>query len=321
MPKDRILHLDPIQQISETSVFDKIFQLADVVYEPHDSDFSKFEFNYVKLSFQYCQKLIAHHSKTFNLASSLLDEERKNAVASLYGFCRITDDIIDTQTGHAEYIIDKWRNELESTIPDITDPVLFSWNYTRQKYHIPFEYSMQLIKGVKMDCHKKNYSNFEELVEYCYYVASTVGLMSMHIIGFKNREAIKYSIVMGVALQLTNIIRDVGEDYEMGRIYIPQVELDYFNVTKEHFENKIIDDAWKNLMAFQIERTRNLYAQSWKGLKYLEAKGSISIAAAATLYKEILKMVERNGYDNLNKRAFVSKKRKLYLLSKLLVLP
>lgn len=298
---------------------DKLCDLADVEYSPIHLDFKNFEKDYIKLSFKYCQEIIKHHSKTFNLASSLLDVDRRSAITSLYGFCRITDDIIDKDLDEGEKILDNWQKDVHSNRLDITDPVLFSWLYTRQKYKIPVEYMDQLIKGVRMDTLKFRYNTFEELIEYCYYVASTVGLMSMHVIGFTNKKAIRYAIQMGVALQLTNIIRDIGEDFRMGRIYLPQEELDQFGVTEEHFKKGIIDAKWTDLMAFQITRARLFYKESWQGLSFLESKGKWSIAAAASMYREILKIVERNNYDNLNHRAFVSKKRKLYLLSKLLV--
>jgi len=312
-------NLTPESFKSTKDYLDKLCDLANVEYSSIQVDFKNFENDYIKLSFRYCQEIIKYHSKTFSLATSLLDGDRQNAIISLYGFCRITDDIIDKDLDHGEKILEEWQKATHSNRIDITDPVLFSWLYTRQKYKIPIGYMDQLINGVKMDTVKFRYETYEELVEYCYSVASTVGLMSMHIIGFTSDKAFRYSIQMGIALQLTNIIRDVGEDYKMGRIYLPQEELDHFGITENHFKNQIVDDNWKKLMAFQIDRARKYYTDSWKGLAYLEPKGKWAIAAAATMYREILKIVERNNYDNLNQRAFVSKKRKLYLLSKLIV--
>lgn len=293
--------------------------LANVSYNPIQFETSEFEDSYLKLSYQFCHEIIKSHSKSFSLASSLLDNERQNAVAALYSFCRITDDIIDKESIHREKLFDSWRKNVLSPVPNIADPVNFAWLHTRAKYEIPEDYLLQLIDGVAMDTHKNRYNTYEELVKYCYHVASTVGLMSMHIIGFTDRNAIPFAINMGIALQLTNIIRDVGEDYSMGRIYLPQEELDRFGITEKHFSERIIDDAWKELMKFQIERARQLFDQSWEGLSFLEAKGKWSIQAAAVLYREILKKVEHNNYDNLSKRAFVSKKRRLFLLSKLLI--
>jgi len=303
----------------KSNIFKHIEEMADVRYRTIDVDFSEFEDDYIKLSFEYCHNIIKHHSKTFNMASSLLDNERRNAVASLYGFCRISDDLIDKNIVHGDELLNSWTDSINCQIPNIAAPIQFAWLFTRMKYQIPAEYMNQLIKGVQMDTHKKRYETIEELVEYCYYVASTVGLMSMHIIGFSDKRAIPYAIQMGVALQLTNIISDIGEDYEMGRIYIPQEELKKYGITEDHFREKIVDDSWKKLMAFQIKRARDYYQQSWEGLSLLEAKGKWSITAAATLYQEILKMVERNKYDNLNNRAYVSKKRKLFLLAKMMI--
>jgi len=305
--------------VGTESIYHHLENLADAVYTPINADFQKLESDYIKLSFNYCHKVIRHHSKTFSIASSLLDNDRKNAVAALYSFCRITDDIIDKDLQNKVDLLNSWQINVKSHIPNIADPVQLAWLHTRAKYQIPEAYMDQLIAGVFMDIHKRNYKTYSELVQYCYHVASTVGLMSMHIIGFTDRRAIPYAVKMGVALQLTNIIRDVGQDYEMGRIYIPQEELDEFSVTENHFRERINDAAWKKLMSFQIKRARSLFQQSWEGLTYLESKGKRSISAAAILYREILKMVERNHYDNHNFRAYVSRKRKLFLLSKLIV--
>jgi len=299
--------------------FSHVSKLADAVYVTIHTDFINIEEDYLKLSFDYCHNIIKYHSKTFSMAASLLDQDRREAISALYSFCRITDDIIDKEMVNRDDLIQSWRNNVASQLPNIAEPVQLAWLYTRAKYEIPSEYMDQLISGVLMDTHKNRYQTFEELVEYCYHVASTVGLMSMHIVGFSDKEAIPYAIKMGVALQLTNIIRDVGEDYEMGRIYIPQEDLDRFSITEKHFRDRVIDDAWKNMIAFQISRARQYFQESWKGLSYLESKGKWSINAAATLYQEILKMVERNNFDNMNQRAYVSKKRKLFLLSKMMV--
>jgi len=294
-------------------------KLADVSYKDLSVDFKEIKEDYLVLSFNYCHEIIKYHSKTFSLAATLLDSDRRNAIAALYSFCRITDDIIDKELKDRDVLLALWKKNITSHLPNISNPIQLAWLHTRTKYSIPSEYMEQLIAGVKMDVEKRRYRTFEDLIEYCYHVASTVGLMSMHIVGFLDKKAIPYAIQMGVALQLTNIIRDVGEDYVMGRIYIPQEDLDRFSITENHFKNKIIDESWKKMISFQIERARHHFRESRKGLSYLEPKGKWSISAAATLYEEILKMVERNNYDNLNHRAFVSKKRKLFLLSKMMV--
>jgi len=311
------------QQYNSNSKFDTKYNylndLANASYTPIDLKTSEFEDGYLELSYSFCHNIIKNHSKSFSLASSLLDNERRDAIAALYSFCRITDDIIDKESIHRAELFDSWRKNVSSPIPNIADPVNYAWLHTRAKYEIPEDYLLQLIDGVAMDTSKNRYNTYEELVKYCYHVASTVGLMSMHIIGFTDTKAIPFAINMGIALQLTNIIRDVGEDYSMGRIYLPQEELDRFGITEKHFRDRIIDDAWMELMKFQIERARQLFEDSWKGLSLLESKGKWSIKAAAVLYREILKKVEHNNYDNISKRAFVSKKRKLFLLSKMLV--
>jgi phytoene synthase len=159
--------------------------------------------------------------------------------------------------------------------------------------------------------HTNRYAHFEGLADYCYGVASTVGLMSMHIIGFSNQKAIRFAVKLGVALQLTNILRDIAEDYKRGRIYLPQNELKQFGITDEHFQHGIVDEAWIAMMKFQIARTRSIYEESWPGIAMLNADGRMAIAAAATFYKGILNDIEKRGYDVFSGRANVSKWGKL----------
>ena len=170
-----------------------------------------------------------------------------------------------------------------------------------------------------MDLEKNRYKDFQELSNYCYHVASSVGLMVMHIIGYKSEDALPYAIKLGVALQLTNILRDIEEDWERGRIYLPQEEMDRYGITQKHFEEKIVDNRWKSFMKFQIERTRKLYDESWPGIKMLNKDGRWAIASAATFYKKILDRIEKQNYDVFSQRVYVSKIGKMKLMTELLI--
>ncbi|MCB0168292.1 MAG: squalene/phytoene synthase family protein [Anaerolineae bacterium] len=265
-------------------------------------------------AYDYCERLTANHSKSFFLASALLPADKRRAVRALYAFCRISDDIIDQNSDYSETNLKTWRQRILTSHPNRNDPVALAWADTRLRYQIPLRYAEQLIDGVARDLQQHRYSTFAELTTYAYGVASTVGLMSMHIIGFSGREAIPYAIKLGVALQLTNILRDVAEDWQAGRIYLPLAELAAFDLTEADLALGQVDDRWRKFMCFQIERNRRLYAEAWPGIALLDPHGRLAIAAAAKLYEGILDDIERHDYDVFNRRAYVSKWAKLTML-------
>lgn len=272
----------------------------------------------ISSSYSYCDKVTAYHSKSFFLASSLLPSSKKKAIRALYAFCRTTDDIVDVGHNDQSDHLNRWRSDATSNSFRLNDPVAIAWGDTRKKFCIPSKYAQQLMDGVEMDIHKNRYRDFDELSHYCYGVASTVGLMSMHIIGYTSTDAIPYAIKLGVALQLTNILRDVGEDWRKGRIYLPADEMEQYDITEDHFREKRVDEKWKTFMNFQIERARRLYSEAWPGILKLHPDGRLAIAAAATFYKRILHKIEANDYDNFTKRAVVSKWEKLSLIPPLI---
>jgi phytoene synthase len=265
----------------------------------------------VQSCYEYATRITAYHSKSFYLASSLLPKEKRNSVRALYAFCRTTDDIVDMSSGKEDWHLGKWRSDIQADLIRFNDPVAIAWADTQLKFNIPSAYAHQLIDGVEMDLNNSRYANFQQLSRYCYGVASTVGLMSMHIIGFKSPKAIPYAIKLGVALQLTNILRDIEEDWERNRIYLPQDEMDAFGIDESYLTNKTNNGRWKQFMKFQIERTRNLYEEAWPGIKMLNKEGQFAIAAAATFYKKILTKIEANNYDVFSHRASLSKWEKL----------
>ena len=183
------------------------------------------------------------------------------------------------------------------------DLVAAAWADTLTRYHIPRHYALQLIDGVARDLFQARYQTFDELATYCYGVASTVGLMSMYIVGFKNNEAVPYAIKLGVALQMTNILRDVGEDYKNGRLYLPREELAFYGIQESDLAAGHVTDHWRQFMKFQMARTRQLYAESWEGIQMLEREGQFAIGAASIFYQGILDEIEKNDYDVFSHRA------------------
>ena len=218
-------------------------------------------------AYKYAEVVTAQHSKSFHLASSLLPEEKRAAVRALYAFCRTVDDIVDEPSDDKrESRLDYWREMINHASYLHNDLIAAAWADTLARYHIPRHYALQLIDGVHRDLFHSRYQTFDELAMYCYGVASTVGLMSMHIVGFKSNDAIPYAIKLGVALQMTNILRDVGEDYRNGRLYLPREELAFYEIREQDIAEGRITDNWRQFMKFQIERTRQLYKDSWAGV-------------------------------------------------------
>jgi phytoene synthase len=261
-------------------------------------------------AYQICADITREHSKTFYLTSSLLDSEIQKAARALYAFCRISDDLADEEVDNRLVKLEAWKRRSLSEYPRQDDSIPLAWADTRARYGIPMEYAEQLLEGVAQDLTKTRYANFEELAHYCYGVASTVGLMTMHIIGFSGPEAIPYAIKMGIALQLTNILRDVGEDWQNGRVYLPQNELAAFGLSDEVIAQGEVTEHWRVFMRFQIERNRQLYAEAMPGIAILGHQGQFAIAASAELYQAILEDIEANDYDVFSKRAHLSSSEK-----------
>jgi phytoene synthase len=261
----------------------------------------------LRAAYSHAARMTAQHSKSFYFASGLLPEEKRSAVRALYAFCRTVDDIVDEPLdGERDSQLEYWRSMVETASFADHDLVAAAWADTLSRYHIPRHYALQLIDGVARDLFQSRYQTFDELATYCYGVASTVGLMSMYIVGFKDSEAVPYAIKLGVALQMTNILRDVGEDYRHGRLYLPREELISYGIPESDIAGGRITNNWRQFMKFQLERTRQLYRESRAGVKMLEREGQLAIAAASVFYQGILDDIERNDYNVFTRRASLS---------------
>lgn len=244
-------------------------------------------------AYAHCVALTRKHSKTFYLASGLLAADKRSAARALYAFCRVSDDLVDvsdlpmnSEWGTSPRLarLQAWRRRALTDDPSEDDAVALAWADARAHYRIPVEYAAQLIDGVARDVETTRYATFADLTEYAYGVASTVGLMAMHIVGFRGEEAIPYAVKLGVALQLTNVLRDVGEDWRNGRLYLPLDELDAFGLSEADVARGVegdLDRRWREMMRFQIARTRRLYAEALPGVALLHPDGRFAIAVAA----------------------------------------
>ena len=258
----------------------------------------------LRKAYKAAENITAQHSKSFYFASRLLPEEKRSAVRALYAFCRTVDNIVDeSPDAEQDRQLDYWRKMVETTSFMENDLVAAAWADTLNRYHIPRHYALQLIDGVARDLFQSRYQTFDELATYCYGVASTVGLMSMYIIGFDSNEAVPYAIKLGVALQMTNILRDIGEDYHNGRLYLPREELAFYGIRESDIAEGHITAKWRQFMKFQIERTRQVYEESWAGVKMLEREGQLAIGTASVFYQGILDEIEKNDYDVFTRRA------------------
>jgi len=262
-------------------------------------------------AYAYCDAIARQHSRTFYKASSLLPAAKRQAIRALYAFCRVTDDIIDRMQGDRGCELAAWQRRSLAMPPPSDDLVALAWADTRLRYRIPPRFAEQLIQGVARDLVTTRYATFDELAAYCYGVASTVGLMSTCIIGFSGRDALPYAVKLGVALQVTNILRDVREDWDAGRVYLPQEELAAFGLNDSDIAAGIarsgsrrrVDDRWAAFMRFQIERNRRLYAEAIPGIAKLDPSGRFAIAAAAALYQDILDVIAARDGDVFSRRA------------------
>jgi phytoene synthase len=262
-------------------------------------------------------EMTRHNSQTFYVATALLPAPARRAVRALYAFCRATDDLVD-RTGATAADVARWRAAVDQPAHAQADPVLLAWALTRERYGIDRRYENELIDGVALDLSKARYANWAELERYCYLVASTVGLLAMPILGqaagASFDDAKPYAIKLGVALQLTNILRDVGEDAARGRVYLPQADLARFGLTDADILHGVFDDRFIALMQFEIARARQLYREALPGVALLSPAARPAVGAAALLYRAILSRIEALGYRVHSQRASTSARQKLLML-------
>lgn len=266
------------------------------------------------VAYRHCEQITREHSRTFFLAAALLPREQRRAMHALYAFCRVSDDLVDQNGADRAEKLDDWRQRSLQEHPQDGDPVCLAWADTRSRFNIPRQYADQLLDGIATDLTPHRYETFADLTHYCYAVASTVGLMVMHVVGYKGEEAIPYAIKLGVALQITNILRDVGEDWRNGRLYLPQQELAQYGLNDADIAAGVVDDRWRAFMRFQIERARRLFGEALPGVAMLGQSGRFAIGAAAELYQAILDDIEANDYDVFSRRAHTSERQKIALL-------
>ncbi|HWQ81913.1 MAG TPA: phytoene/squalene synthase family protein [Ignavibacteria bacterium] len=283
--------------------------------------------DFLKGKFCEYRRYTKHYAKSFYFSSFALPKDKRNAAYAIYSFCRFADNITDV-TGYesSEYLGDKIKR-LRALLSEVyrqaeTDSKNISdFTATIRRYDIPKAYFDDLIDGVSADISKKRYATYSELDEYCYKVASVVGLIMTRVFGYSTDDAFTHAINLGKAMQLTNIIRDISDDYSMGRIYIPEEEMRTFGYTEKDLKNRIINDNFRNLMKHQIARARNYYTSANKGIGFLTNDGSRStVKMMSKIYAGILDEIESKNYDVFSKRHYVSTTKKIAMSASLFLI-
>lgn len=271
--------------------------------------------------FKKAKKITKKNAKSFYFASFFLGRSQKKSAYSIYAICRISDDSVDeNNNGKLSLGRIKEKIDLAYSKNSLRQPLLLSFQKTINKFKIPKKPFKQLIKAMEMDLEKKSYQSWPELYDYCYKAAGVIGLIMLYIFSFKKEEAKKYAVSLGIAMQLTNILRDIKEDYRRGRVYLPQDELKKFKVNPDCFQKEKTDTPFIDLMKFQIKRAKKYYCQSEKGVKLISGRRNrLTVCLMKNIYQAILDEIEKNNYNIFQKRARTSFFNKICLSLKTII--
>ncbi len=269
-------------------------------------------------AYDYCLNLFSKYAKSFHFASRYLEPEQQRSIAALYAFCRITDDYVDEVNLEPDQINNEMRvlAEIVSRLSygeKFNHPVFHAFGDTLIKYKIPVQYLYELIEGVRMDVERFEINTQEELNLYCFRVASTVGLSMCHIWRAIHPETLERAAELGIAMQQTNILRDIGEDYNKGRIYIPVETRKKFRIHLEDFEARNVSPNFRNLIKHEIANARANYASAEIGIQDLPPAASFTIKVASRVYGNILNAIENMDYQVFKRRAYVPKWKKFWI--------
>src|SRR5918993_1488136 len=238
------------------------------------------------VDWRQCSEIARAHGRTFFLASRFLPPDRRKAIHATYAFCRIADDIADRSVDvvAAAHALDAWERQIDEP----TDPIAVAFATVRARHNVPVDAVREMLTGVRMDLAPCRFATWEDLRLYCYRVAGTVGLMVAPILGCQDDDALLHAVDLGIAMQLTNVLRDIGEDALRGRLYLPLEDLEAFGCDPEAILEGRPSGRFADLLAFEIARTRALYADARRGLPALSPSGRLTALAGSELYATIL---------------------------------
>ena len=270
-------------------------------------------------AYAHCRDITKARAKNFYYAFRTLPAPKRRAIYAAYAFCRLCDDISD-----GEAPVEEKRTALKETRARLRgengdgkpDPVFDALRHAIAAYSIPVELFEEVVDGVEMDLVKVRYDTFEDLRQYCFGVASAVGLISIEVFGYEDEAAKEYAIDLGIAMQLTNIMRDLREDAERGRIYLPLEEIDAFGYSQQQLMDGVVNEQFRELMAFQADRARRYFASGSRLMPLLGPRARACPGVLAGVYGALLDSMESAGYDVFQKRIGLSTRRKLFIMAK-----
>ena len=270
-------------------------------------------------AYAHCRRIAKEHAKNFYYAFRTLPREKRHAIYAVYAFCRHCDDIADEELPHEEKLLlfaDTRRRLARPRNGSSGDPTFMALADAAEAFGIPSGYFEQIIKGVEMDLTKTRFPDFEELKIYCYHVASVVGLVCVEVFEYQDPAAKEHAVDLGIAMQLTNIIRDVKEDADRGRIYIPLDELRSFGYSEEELLAGVANDSFKRLMEFQAGRARRYFERGRRLIGLLPRHSRACPAVLQGLYSALLTKIEDTGFDVFERRVALSGREKALLAAR-----
>ena len=279
-------------------------------------------------AYEACRLETAEWAKTFYLGTLLMPPQKRRAIWAIYVWCRRTDELMDSPEAQARPVselaerLDQWEQRTRDLFAGVVrDGLDLVMRDTLERYPQPLQAYLDMIEGQRMDLQHHRYATFDDLELYCYRVAGTVGLMTQEVMGLDaayttapwsdRPDTSQAAVALGIANQLTNILRDVGEDRARGRIYLPLEDLERFQYSEQDLLAGTLNDHWRALMRFQLERAREWFARSEAGVRWLAPDARWPVWASLRLYRGILDVIEQHNYDVFNKRAYVPKAGKL----------
>jgi 15-cis-phytoene synthase len=276
--------------------------------------------NAVEQSYEYCRNVARARARNFYYSFLLLSGQQRKAMCAIYAFMRYCDDLSD-EPGATRAAIDRWRADLDDALDGRYSghPVWPAFHDTVRRFGIPHRYFHEMIDGVASDLEPRRFATFSQLYGYCYHVASVVGLTVVHIFGFESPKALELAEKCGIAFQLTNILRDIGEDVELGRVYLPAEDLVRFGVTEADLAAGIRTPAFTSLMKFETARARAYYEESSPLLDLVHRRSRASLWALIAIYSRLLDRIERCDYDVFSRRVRLSALEKSWIVVRAIV--
>jgi squalene synthase HpnC/squalene synthase HpnD len=286
--------------------------------EPNFKNAPELMFGGIASSYVECRRVAREAASNFYYAFFMLPSSKRDALCALYAFMRLVDDVSDSvgTLGDKQRGLARWRAALDAAVAgDVSGhPILPAFADTMTRFHIPPRYFHDLISGAEMDLTVGDYPTFDRLREYCYRVAGTVGLTCLQVFGFDDPHAPDLAEKLGIAFQLTNILRDVPKDYEMGRVYLPQEDLAQFGVRAEQLASGPFTPELRNLFAFEAARARSFYREGVELIPCVHSDSRAALWALARIYSSLLRRIENRGYDVFSQRVRLSTPEKTGIL-------